>query len=177
VYVFWARGDTWSPASILSNPEPEEARQLLSAAFGGDRAALRTDPTPFWAAALSASGARVVVRDWLETTIPKARRSLARYVALQELVNRDGGEGDPVSLYALAAATVRDPNKDLPAEVPRALLHVALAGGRLPEWLLFQAVKRNRAEQQVTRPRAPSSRWSCSPEKSQNSPSPRSTAW
>jgi CRISPR-associated protein Csd1 len=154
VYVFRARGNTWSPASILSNPEPGEARQLLVAAFGGDRAALRTDPAPFWAAALSANGARVVVRDWLETTIPRARRSLARYVALQEIVNRDGSEGDPVGLYALAAATARDPSRDLPAEVPRALLRVALAGGELPEWLLFQAVKRNRAEQRVTRPRA-----------------------
>jgi len=34
------------------------------------------------------------------------------------------------------------------------LLHTALKGGPLPLWLLFQAVKRNRAEQKVTRSRA-----------------------
>jgi hypothetical protein len=31
---------------------------------------------------------------------------------------------------------------------------LALNGGELPNWLLYQAVKRNRAEQRVTRPRA-----------------------
>jgi len=34
------------------------------------------------------------------------------------------------------------------------LLKAALQGGPLPSWLLFQAIKRNRAEQQLTRPRA-----------------------
>jgi CRISPR-associated protein Csd1 len=100
VYLFWVDGDNWSPASILSNPEPEEVRQLLSAASGGDRAALYTDPNPFYAAALSASGGRVVVRDWLETTVPQAKVALARYFALQELVDRDGGPGRP-SLWSV----------------------------------------------------------------------------
>jgi CRISPR-associated protein Csd1 len=154
VYLFWVQGDSWSPASILSNPEPEEVRQLLAAAFGGDRAALHTDPTPFYATALSASGGRVVVRDWLETTVPRAKVALARYFALQELVDRDGGPGRPFGVYALAAATARDANKELRPETPCLLLHVALNAGPLPQWLLAQAVRRCRAEQSVTRPRA-----------------------
>jgi CRISPR-associated protein Csd1 len=154
VYLFWTRDESWSPASILSNPEPEEVRALLASAFGGDRSALRTDPAPFYATALSASGGRVVVRDWLETTVPRARDNLARYFALQQLVDRDGGEGRPYGLYALAAATVRDANKELRPETPRTLLHAALNGGPLPTSLLAQAVRRNRAEQAVTRPRA-----------------------
>jgi CRISPR-associated protein Csd1 len=100
------------------------------------------------------------VRDWLETTIPEAQQNLARYFALQELVKQGGGESIPLKLYALAAATVRDPSRSLPAEVPRTLLRVALGGGQLPNWLLYQAVKRNRAEQKVTRPRAGSSPYS-----------------
>jgi CRISPR-associated protein Csd1 len=34
------------------------------------------------------------------------------------------------------------------------MLRVALQGGPLPAWLMFQAIKRNRAEQALTRPRA-----------------------
>jgi CRISPR-associated protein Csd1 len=158
VYVFWARGDTWSPASILSNPEPGEVRQLLSAAFDGDQAALHTDPAGFYAAAFSASGGRLVVRDWLETTVAQAKVALARYFALQQLVDRDGGPGRHYGVYALAAATLpssaRDAGKGLRPETPRLLLHVALKGGPLPPSLLAQAVRCCRAEQSVTRPRA-----------------------
>ena len=59
----------------------------------------------------------------------------------------------PLKLYSLASATVRD-LKDLLAHVPRGLIRFALTGGRLPNGLLFEAVNRNRAEQGVTRPRA-----------------------
>jgi len=40
------------------------------------------------------------------------------------------------------------------ADIPQSLLRCALGGGSLPHGLLFQAVKRNRAEQGITRPRA-----------------------
>lgn len=108
----------------------------------------------FYATALSASGGRVVVREWLETTVGEARRHLAHYFALQRIVDGDGTEGHPLGLYALAASTVADPRRDLPPNTPKVLLRMALKGGPLPRWLLYQAVRRNRAEQRVTRPRA-----------------------
>jgi CRISPR-associated protein Csd1 len=74
------------------------------------------------------------------------------------MVDRSGEEGAPLGLYALSASTlastVRDVNKELAPNAPRVLLHMALSGGPLPRWLLFQAVKRNRAEQTITRSRA-----------------------
>ena len=96
----------------------------------------------------------MAVRDWLDTTIAEVRRHLARYFALQQIVEWDGNEGRPYGLYALAAATVRDMKRELPPNVPKSLLHMALKGGPLPMWLLSQAVKRNRAEQRITRNRA-----------------------
>ena len=156
VYMFWtkAEDDGFSVASLLSTPEPDTVRALIRSAFSGHAAALAIDATPFYATAFSASGARVVVRDWLDMTIGEVKRYLARYFALQAIVDRDGAEGKPFGLYALAASTVRDPNKELPPNVPQALLHMALRGGPLPMSLLFQAVKRSRAEQGVTRNRA-----------------------
>jgi CRISPR-associated protein Csd1 len=155
VYLFWTKEERgFSVASLLSNPEPDEVRSLIQAAFSGQETATEIDVMPFYATALSASGARVVIRDWIDTTVAEVKRHLARHFVLQQLVDRDGQEGRPLGLYAIAASTVRDANKELPPNVPKTLLHMALKGGPLPPWLLFQAIKRNRAEQGVTRNRA-----------------------
>lgn len=155
VYIFWTKEESgFNPAALLSRPEPDEVRALIVSAFEGEEAATRADTTPFYAVALSASAGRVAVRDWLDTTVAQAQRNLARFFALQQIAERQGGEGRPFGLYALAASTVRDASKELPPNVPQALLHVALKGGALPMGLFFQAVKRNRAEQGITRNRA-----------------------
>jgi CRISPR-associated protein Csd1 len=159
VYLFWTKeASTFHPAALLSHPEPDDVRALIDSVFRGADAAAAFDPAPFYAAALGAAGGRAVVRDWLDTTVGRARRNLARYFALQRMVDRNGEEGAPLGLYALSASTlastVRDVSKELAPNAPRALLHMALSGGPLPRWLLFQAVKRNRAEQTITRSRA-----------------------
>jgi len=157
-YVFWTKEDEgFSFAKLISRPDPGEVRVLLTSAFAGKDAVTNLDKSleasPFYAAALGASGGRVAVRDWLETTVANAKRNLARYFALQQVVKRDGSESEPIGLYALAASTVRDPANDMAPNVPKSLLRFALKGGPLPHWLLFQVVKRNRTEQNVTRPR------------------------
>jgi CRISPR-associated protein Csd1 len=155
VYLFWTREEQgFSIASLLSTPEPEAVQALLSAAFSGKREAANIDEMPFYATAFSASGGRVAVRDWLDSTVGEVKQHVARYFTLQNIVDRDGSEGKPLGLYALAAAIVQDAGKELPPNIPRALLQMALKGGALPNWLLFHAVKRNRAEQGITRPRA-----------------------
>ncbi len=155
VYLFWTKEKgPFSVASLLSRPESDEVRTLIASVFGGHQAATELDNSQFYATALSASGGRAVVRDWLETTVQRVQQHLARYFALQKIVDWEGSLGDPFGLYALSASTVRDVNKELPTNTPKMLLHMALKGGRLPLWLLFQTVKRNRAEQGITRPRA-----------------------
>ncbi len=154
LYLFWTRRETgFSVVNFLSQPKPAEVQALLNAAVRG-RPPVEVDPEAFYATALSASGGRVVVRDWLETTVEEVKEHLARWFRLQRLVDWDGTEGSPYGLYPLAASLVRDPRQDLPPNVPKVMLRVALKGGPLPSWLLYQAVKRNRAEQGLTRPRA-----------------------
>lgn len=154
LYLFWTRQEIgFNIATLFSQPQPDQVKELLGSAHRGRRYdALDTEA--FYATALSASGGRVVVRDWLETTVGEVKEHLARWFALQRLVDWEGTEGSPYGLYALTASLVRDPRRDLPPNTPRVLLKVALQGGRLPSWLMFQAIKRNRAEQQLTRPRA-----------------------
>jgi CRISPR-associated protein Csd1 len=154
LYLFWTREPTgFNIASLFSQPQPEEVKALIVSARKG-RPFTTLDTQAFYATALSASGGRVVVRDWLETTVGEAKDHLARWFTLQMIVDWDGSEGAPYGLYALNASLVRDPRRDLPPNTPRVLLKVALQGGPLPSWLMFQAIKRNRAEQQLTRPRA-----------------------
>lgn len=153
IYLFWTRKETgFSPVALISRPAPDEVKALISSAWkGSEYAAL--DPIAFYATAFSASGARVAVRDWLEATIGNVQGNLARWFMLQQMVDPYGDEGRPYGIYPLCASLYHDANRDMVANVPQALVRVALKGGRLPEWLLCQAVRRNRAEQGVTRPR------------------------
>jgi CRISPR-associated protein Csd1 len=107
VYLFWTKEELgFSVASLLSTPEPDEVKALLSSAFSGRGAATAIDETPFYATAFSASGGRVAVRDWLDTTVGEAKLHLARYFALQRIVERDGTDWIPLRLQDLAAGTV-----------------------------------------------------------------------
>ncbi len=153
VFVFWTREDmTLSLATLLSQPAEEDVGLLLKSCHTGETAeALEAEA--FFALSLSASGGRAVVRDWLETTVPRVRRNLARWFALQSLVDSSGAPGRPFGVYALAASLYLRPNDQMVADVPRALVRCALYGGALPDGLLFQAVRRNAAEQGVTRNR------------------------
>ncbi len=78
VYLFWTRRETsFNIAAMFSQPQPEDVKALLiSARRGRLHGALDTEA--FYATALSASGARVVVRDWLETTVGEVKKHLVR---------------------------------------------------------------------------------------------------
>jgi CRISPR-associated protein Csd1 len=168
VFLFWTRSQSpFSVVELLSRPSSDQVRELISAAWTAREGATRFDAEPFYAVALSASGGRAVVRDWMETTVPAVQRNLARFFALQRIVDPESPESPkPYGVYTLARSTVRDatpgarrPRSEPPAEVLAVLLSFALRGGRLPWGLLAQAIRRNRAGrnragQLVTRPRA-----------------------
>ncbi len=157
VYIFWTREkQDFSPVNLLSQPDPEEVKRLLESAWRGrEQPGVKEDA--FYATAFSSNGGRVAVRDWLETTVKQVRSNLARYFSLQAITGEFGEESQPMGLYLLCYGLYRDRDdarKNMVANVPRTLLQVALKGGRFPDWLLIQAVKRNRTAQGVTRSRA-----------------------
>lgn len=157
LYLFWTRQDTgFNIAALFFQPQPEQVKELIRSAPRG-RLYSAIDTEAFYATALSASGGRVVVRDWLETTVGEVKDHLARWFQLQRMVDWDGSEGQPYGLFTLTRSLTPqkgDMQRDLPPNAPRVLLKVALQGGPLPTWLMFQAIRRNRAEQALTRPRA-----------------------
>lgn len=156
-YIFWTQDDVgFNPISFLSQPNSGEVKKLITSAKTGQDH-LEVDNHGFYATAFSASGGRAVVRDYIETTIEKVKGNLQRWFTMQQLVDNIGAEGEPYSIYGMASSLYRDNkdvNKNMVANVPGALLRSALYGSPLPQWLLFQAVQRNRADQGITRPRA-----------------------
>jgi len=154
VLVFWTREEhPFSLRDLLESPQPEQVRALIESVRSGQPFP-RVDETAFYAAVLSASGGRAVVRDWLDTTVAGVKRSLGRWFQRQAIVDAYGAPPRPLGIYALAAATVRDARKDLAPPIPRALWHSALTGAPLPAGLLAEAVRRNVAERRVTFQRA-----------------------
>jgi CRISPR-associated protein Csd1 len=151
VYVFWTREPTeFSPGSILSRPTPEQVKQLFASAYSGEETyGLKSNR--FYALALSASGGRAVVRDWLETTIPEVQGNLKPAFQGQTIVDVYGQPADYFfGLNRLAEAAFRrslvdrrfDLAKEVPANVIRMLAHSAYKGSRLPDDLLARLVKR-----------------------------------
>jgi CRISPR-associated protein Csd1 len=172
-YMFWTKEDSgFLVASLLSNPQPDEVKALIKAVFTTKREAATLDTTPFYAVALTANRSRVVVRDWLETTVQRVQEAIARWFQSQSIVG-EWGETDalpfPIQSYwkketkqwveglsecVLPKIKKARNIKELNPQIPALLLNVALKGGSLPKWILYQAVQRNRSEQTITRCRA-----------------------
>lgn len=153
VFVFWTREkEDFDFLTFIDQPEPAQVQALIQSVQRGEVAPAVND-SAFYATVLSASGARTVVRDWLDTTVGAVKANLSIWFERQAIADDRGRRPTPLSTYWLARATVREA-RDLSPNVPRVLLRAALAGTPLPMGLLYQAVRRNRAEQTVTRQRA-----------------------
>jgi CRISPR-associated protein Csd1 len=103
----------------------------------------------FYAVALSANSARVVVRSYLETTLSAVQCNLAQWFRWQQLYAGD----TPVGVFQLARDLYFKAD-DIPAHVPETLIRCAITGAPLPMSLLQLAIQRNRAERSVTDNRA-----------------------
>ena len=152
IFVFWTRGEQdFDSISPISTPNSQHVKAMLESVHKGLWNA--SDETEFYGLALSASKGRVVVRDWLNTTVRNAKKSLALWFQRQRVAPNLDGESPYYGVTALANATVRE-RKDLPVTTPRALIKSAFSGEPLPGQILQQAIRRCQAERRVTRPRA-----------------------
>lgn len=170
VYVFWTREKSvFNPRKPLHQPRAGEIKQMLTSIYSGAEAHGQR-PNDFYALALSGSGARVVVRNWLEITVPDAARNIERWLKAQNIVNEFGQTDDPLGIYRLAEALYRrsykirkfDASKEIPARVISHLVGIALQGGSISSEWLAQVVRRcavgtvmqNGSREHVTRAQA-----------------------
>jgi CRISPR-associated protein Csd1 len=124
-------------ARLLNKPDTLTVRKFMTAPWAGiEKPPLDTEK--FFAVTLTAAGPRIVVKEWLQTTVADAADNFRRWFADLELdvpqrppvkPKTDGKEKDfhPLSVYWLARTTVREA-KDLAPEVPTQLYRAALEG-------------------------------------------------
>lgn len=147
MFLFWTRQPTpeFDPAGLLERPDPDDIQRLLKSVTTGQAAPV-IHPEQFYCLMLNGNSARVVVRNYIETTIPMVQRNLARWFA--DLRIFDPGSKETTSafpLWMLAAATVRD-MRDLAPQVPSVLLTAAIHNRPLPDSTLGACIRRLGAE-------------------------------
>ena len=164
-YVFWTKEKTeFNPISFFKNPDVEDVKNLLVSPFSASQM-YGVESQEFYALSLTASMARSVVRDWLETTIDNVHGNLQQWFRNQKIVDENGDVGKPLSISEVSISLIRTNKKgrkpdyetikkEMQPTVPTALIRHALHGSRLADDLLVKLVRRNRAEQNITHPRA-----------------------
>lgn len=148
VAVFWTRDKDSIVDDLMSLfAEPDfmagrrateaVATQLEGSLFRGTLPGV--DVTPFYSVVLSGN-ARVIVRDWIETTAATIRENLKHYFADLHL---GAGEPQPVPLRSLLKS-IEAPGRELPAMLATRLLRCALRAELFPRQLLSAALSRLR---------------------------------
>lgn len=162
IHLHWTRKPVeLDPADLLAAPAPEGIQSLLMSVKEGCRP-IDLEANAYYAMSLSANGTRVVVRDWLESSVPEIEANIARW--FQDLAIIDAEHVIPkhdFSLWGLLATLVprkrgpQDSKPDFDKLVPQTateLLHAALSGGSLPQPILYAAIRRQQLEANKTNP-------------------------
>ena len=150
-FLFWTDSMEFQLDELLQNPQEEAVNGLRQTAPSRPHEAL-------YALAMTGSGGRAVVNDWIETTVGDAHSALTKWFRRQRIADpRDedptGEHPRPLSLFHLATSIARV-SRDTPEATGQRLFRAALTGTAVPLETLFQAVRRNRTETAIVRNRA-----------------------
>jgi CRISPR-associated protein Csd1 len=149
LFLFWTRRHQPQQFMVLFAPDPEQVASLMSTIHVGRQRTVELENEAFYLLTLSGNSARVVVRDYLETTLIAIQQALAtwfRDLAIAD-ISRDG-QGNPTSifpLWQLVISTAFDSNGVAP-DTPARLMHAAIRGLPIPDSVLNACVRRLRAE-------------------------------
>jgi CRISPR-associated protein Csd1 len=152
IYLHWSHepiADADDPLSTLTSADPDAVRRLLDSIRAGTRQ-IGINDNAYYCLGLSGNGARIVVRDWLETTVARVQDSVAAWFDGSEIVDPDGvtlryGHKFGAILYAMVRAEL----EELPPPLPAALFYAILRGNPvpLPGTALAAAVRRQCLDQ------------------------------
>jgi len=136
------------PIDLLATADENAIASLQQSIHSGQPPGA-IDTNAYYAMSLSGNGARVVVRDWLEATVPEVERHVAKWFQDLRIISPDGvGLKRDFKFYALLFGMVRKELDELPPQISTQLLHAALHGTPLPQSALAAALKRQQIEPQ-----------------------------
>jgi CRISPR-associated protein Csd1 len=150
IYLHWTRAPiTHDPLDLLSTGDPDGVAHLLQSIRSGERQ-VGLDTNAYYCLGLSGNGARIVVRDWLESTVSRVEESVASWFEASEIIDPDGvslrsGHKFGAILYAMVRAEL----DELPPSLPAALFYAILRGAPvpLPRTALAAALRRQSLDQ------------------------------
>jgi CRISPR-associated protein Csd1 len=151
VHLHWSREAMDNdPMDLLTTADPEAVAALFKAVRSGQRyVGLNTNA--YYAMSLSGNGARIVVRDWLESTVPEVEQNIADWFTDLAVVHPDGTSTKrDFKFGALLYGMVRSELSELSPQIPTQLLHAVLRGRNtaLPQSALAAALRRQQLDQE-----------------------------
>ena len=150
IHLHWTRKPLdYDPVDILANADEKAVASLLKSVHTGQTSAT-FDDNAYYALSLSGNGARVMVRDWLESTVPEVRQHIAEWFEDLGIISPDGaGVKRDFKFYALLYGLVRADLEEMSPQLPTQLLHGALRGHcvPLPQSALSAALRRQQLDQ------------------------------
>jgi CRISPR-associated protein Csd1 len=150
VHLHWSRRPmVLDPLDPVVNGDPEAIEKLLKSVHRGQQV-LGLDANAYYCLSLSGNGARIVVRDWLESTVPEVEQHVAEWFEDLAIVPLEGvGVKRDFKFGALLYGMVRAELAELPPQVPTQLFHGALRGrsAPLPQSALAAALRRQQLDQ------------------------------
>lgn len=145
--VYWTR-EANSLADLvgrLDSTMTDDARAMVESPWKGLEPEA-TDATKFYVLTLGGNAARVMIRDWFESTAGSVKQNLRRYF---DDLRIDGQDDRPLPLRPLLRALMVHPEakdkQELPPDLAARLLRSALLGLPFPRQLLARAQRRIRA--------------------------------
>jgi CRISPR-associated protein Csd1 len=147
IHLHWTRKPIeHDPMDIFATADKNAVAALLKSVHSGLPPAT-VDADAYYALSLSGNGARVVVRDWLESTVQEVRRHVAKWFEDLSIISPDGaGPKRDFKFYALLFGMVRKELDELAPQISTQLFHAALRGTSLPQSALAAALKRQQIE-------------------------------
>lgn len=145
VYLHWTRKPIdFDPFDIIAHADENAVTQLLRSVHQG-KTSLPLDENQYYAASLSGNGARIVVRDWIEQTVPELEIHLAQWFEDLTIIDLDGTRFRcDFKMSYLLYSMVRDKHEELSPTIPSQLLRCAITGRStpIPYAVLFAAINR-----------------------------------
>ena len=150
IYLHWTRKPVHPDLiDLLANPNDIDVAELLKS-FQSAQPPAEVNANNYYAMSLSGNGARIVVRDWLETTVSDIHRQVGRWFGDLAIVDYYRSPSQPKSafkIWSLLASLVPEKEQKpdfekLPPHFPTLLLHAALTGGPVPQPILMTALRR-----------------------------------
>jgi CRISPR-associated protein Csd1 len=157
--VFWTRENKALPEiDQLEAPDPDEVARLIdSVTSGRENDSRYLEPDQFYSFTLSGSAARIIVRDWIETSLHDFRASIAKWFKDVAITKYDPDlkqfKTHYARLYDLARSCQRknsdgsyDKDDASLARTAAYLWNAALKNTPLPLWMLTKALQRARLD-------------------------------